>query len=178
MMTAAYTCPRRHAKSSTPTAVTSPSTRSGSARTMRSNVIRLACAHNRSASRACTPTQGQPDRLQQSVQQLTTPPVADREIIDLLDERLTRTRGSRAGETPDLQLDPHRLATDRGIGKRSHITAVHSLGPLTAVRAAGGTPASTRPDLDNTVHAGDPLDDHAAQMRQQDPAAFEVTCRP
>lgn len=100
---------------------------------------------------------------------------SERSDLDLLGECLARTTHLRASEAPHPQLDLHRLRTDRGVGQTALVMAMHSVRALTAVRARRGTPAGPRSDLDHHAHADDPLDDHASQMRQQDPATFGVT---
>jgi hypothetical protein len=50
--TVPYTCPRRSAKSSTPSTATAPTGGSGSLRTVRSSVLRLATSPSRAPSRA------------------------------------------------------------------------------------------------------------------------------
>ena len=166
--TVPYTCPRRSAKSSTPSTATAPTGGSGSLRIMRSRVERLAASPSWAPSRAAArPANANPAAVSIRPKLEAASGIPAGQPGDLLGEGPLRTVRGVAEQPPDPEGDRYRCPADRGVGHPASVAAVHPCRTRPAPRTAAFPSDRGRGDHHPTRQPLDPLDMHPFELRKQ-----------
>ena len=175
--TVPYTCPRRSAKSSTPSVATVADLRVG----QRPDQAQQGRSIHRHAELRGKPSPARPARASPIASRIRRSSTLRRpyRVVNpsTCSANVTRSHPARVTEQPPHpQPDRDRLAADAGVGQRAFVAAVHPHRHRSRNPDTPPAVTSRRPDDHARRLAVDPLDHHPGQVRQQNTTAPEVTC--